>query len=284
VVENERSRLPERRKGYTQKAIVGGHKVYIRTGEYEDGKLGEIFIDMHKEGAAFRSLMNNFAIAISIGLQYGVPLEEYVEAFTFTRFEPNGIVEGNDAIKMATSILDYIFRELAVSYLGRNDLAHVKPSDLDFDAMGSGEVAVKEDAIVEEKAKRSLDVVKSKVSTGFVRSSNLVVFNNPSFGSVGNAALAHDHQHDHAPAVMERNGAPASAGVQIAVEASITAQESIIVGQTVAKAVDDRLAKIREARVKGYEGDSCGECGNFTLVRNGTCMKCNTCGSTSGCS
>src|SRR5690606_30302624 len=112
---HERRRLPHRRKGYTQKAIVGGHKVYLRTGEYEDGMLGEIFVDMHKEGAAFRSLMNNFAIAVSIGLQYGVPLEEFVEAFTFTRFEPSGPVQGNDAIKMATSIIDYVFRELAVS-------------------------------------------------------------------------------------------------------------------------------------------------------------------------
>jgi ribonucleoside-diphosphate reductase alpha chain len=277
VIEKDRERLPERRKGYTQKAIVGGHKVYIRTGEYENGKLGEIFIDMHKEGAAFRSLMNNFAIAISIGLQYGVPLEEYVEAFTFTRFEPNGIVEGNDAIKMATSILDYIFRELAVSYLGRNDLAHVKPSDLDFDAMGSGEseATVRE----AEKSDRGLDAVKKIASTGFVRS-NLVLFRN-----VGNTALAHDHDHHHhEPVMMERNGAPASPGVAIAVEAAVTAQQSAMVGQTVARAVDDRLSKIREARVKGYEGDSCGECGNFTLVRNGTCMKCNTCGSTSGCS
>ena len=278
VAENERERLPERRKGYTQKAIVGGHKVYIRTGEYETGKLGEIFIDMHKEGAAFRSLMNNFAIAISIGLQYGVPLEEYVEAFTFTRFEPNGIVEGNDAIKMATSILDYIFRELAVSYLGRNDLAHVKPADLDFDAMGSGE----SEATAREKGERGLDV-KKFASTGYLRSSNLVLFKN-----VGNTALAHDHDHDHhhghGPVVMERNGAPVSAGVAIAVETEIAATESAIVGATVARAVDDRLAKIREARMKGYEGDSCGECGNFTLVRNGTCMKCTTCGSTSGCS
>ena len=122
IVEREvragRERLPQRRKGYTQKAIVGGHKVYLRTGEYEDGRVGEIFIDMHKEGAAFRSVMNNFAIAISIGLQYGVPLEEFVEAYTFTRFEPSGMVEGNDAIKMSTSVLDYIFRELAISYLG----------------------------------------------------------------------------------------------------------------------------------------------------------------------
>ena len=123
-----REKLPERRKGYTQKAIVGGHKVYLRTGEYADGTLGEIFIDMHKEGAGFRAMMNNFAIAVSVGLQYGVPLEEFVEAFTFTRFEPAGMVQGNDSIKNATSILDYIFRELAVSYLDRTDLAHVKPA------------------------------------------------------------------------------------------------------------------------------------------------------------
>ncbi len=128
VRSHEREKLPHRRKSYTQKAIVGGHKVYLHTGEYEDGRLGEIFIDMHKEGAAFRSLMNNFAIAISVGLQYGVPLEEFVEAFTFTRFEPAGLVIGNDSIKNATSVLDYIFRELAVSYLGRTDLAHVVPS------------------------------------------------------------------------------------------------------------------------------------------------------------
>ena len=120
-----RERLPDRRGGYTQKAHVGGHKVYLRTGDYPDGRLGEIFIDMHKEGSAFRSLMNNFAIAVSLGLQHGVPLEEYVDAFTFTRFEPAGLVRGNDRIKNATSILDYVFRELAVSYLGRDDLAHV---------------------------------------------------------------------------------------------------------------------------------------------------------------
>ena len=124
-----RESLPARRRGYTQKACVGGRKIYLSTGEYADGRLGEIFIDMHNEGAAFRSLMNNFAIAISIGLQYGVQLEEYVDAFTFTRFDPAGLVQGNDAIKNATSILDYVFRELAVSYLGRDDLAHVPPTD-----------------------------------------------------------------------------------------------------------------------------------------------------------
>ncbi len=133
-----RDKLPSRRKGYTQKAIVGGHKVYLRTGEYDDGQLGEIFIDMHKEGAAFRAMMNNFAIAISLGLQYGVPLDEYVEAFTFTRFEPAGMVMGNDRIKNATSILDYVFRELAVSYLDRDDLAHV-PADGPTTALGKGE-------------------------------------------------------------------------------------------------------------------------------------------------
>ncbi len=135
---HERERLPHRRKSYTQKAIVGGHKVYLHTGEYEDGRLGEIFIDMHKEGAAFRSLMNNFAIAISVGLQYGVPLEEFVEAFTFTRFEPAGLVIGNDSIKNATSVLDYIFRELGVSYLGRTDLAHVVPAPDEDIGQGAG--------------------------------------------------------------------------------------------------------------------------------------------------
>jgi ribonucleoside-diphosphate reductase alpha chain len=140
IVERERSRtrLPDRRKGYIQKAAVGGHKVYLHTGEYDDGLLGEIFIDMHKEGAAFRSLMNNFAIAISIGLQYGVPLDEFVDAFVYTRFEPAGRVEGNDSIKSATSILDYIFRELAVSYLDRDDLANADPDEFTADGLGSG--------------------------------------------------------------------------------------------------------------------------------------------------
>ena len=156
IVEREvrgREKLPGRRKGYTQKAIVGGHKVYLRTGEYDDGRIGEIFIDMHKEGAAFRAMANNFAIAVSLGLQYGVPLEEYVEAFTFTRFEPAGMVTGNEAIKNATSILDYIFRELAISYLGRHDLAHVQPEDMNSTTIGRGVEAEK----------------PAPVSNGFVR-------------------------------------------------------------------------------------------------------------------
>src|SRR6202035_723342 len=170
----ERRRLPGRRKGYTQKAIVGGHKVYLRTGEYEDGRIAEVFIDMHKEGSAFRSLMNNFAIAISLGLQYGVPLEEFVEAFTFTRFEPAGIVEGNDAIKMATSILDYIFRELAVSYLDRNDLAHVEPADLMPDTIGKGVIAESNLREIDDDESASVGaevaaIVQKVTSNGYVR-------------------------------------------------------------------------------------------------------------------
>jgi len=155
-----RRRLPNRRKGYTQKAKVGGHNVYLRTGEYEDGALGEIFIDMHKEGASFRAMMNNFAMAISLGLQHGVPLDEFVEAFTFTKFEPGGLVIGNDVIKNATSIIDYVFRELAVSYLERDDLAHVKPekpSLTDLVAEEGGETAYIE------------QLFKNSASTGFSR-------------------------------------------------------------------------------------------------------------------
>ena len=256
---NERQRLPNRRKGYTQKAIVGGHKVYLRTGEYENGKLGEIFIDMHKEGAAFRSLMNNFAIAISIGLQYGVPLEEYVEAFTFTRFEPSGMVEGNEVIKMATSVLDYIFREVAVSYLGRNDLSHAQPSDILPDSLGDGE---KEGELPDDPA-RTIAAIQRVASTGFVRSSNLLVITG---GAKGNGAAA----------------AETASGLQTAVGENATA--AVAVSEAVATAVDASLERARVARAKGYEGDACGECGNFTLVRNGTCMKCVTCGATSGCS
>ncbi|MEQ9329697.1 MAG: vitamin B12-dependent ribonucleotide reductase [Rhodospirillales bacterium] len=250
----ERRKLPHRRKGYTQKAIVGGHKVYLRTGEYEDGGVGEIFIDMHKEGAAFRSLMNNFAIAISIGLQYGVPLEEFVEAFTFTRFEPSGIVEGNDTIKMATSILDYIFRELAISYLNRNDLAHVEPDDLTPDTLGKGDE--------EGDLAAGTSVVERLASRGYVRN-NLVVLKNA-------MRLAMD---------VDGGG-----GAEVAVSREVHAHAVVSMTPEVESAADNRLVKMREARMKGYEGDSCGECGNFTLVRNGTCMKCVTCGSTSGCS
>ena len=255
-----RRRLPERRKGYTQKAIVGGHKVYLRTGEYDDGSVGEIFIDMHKEGAAFRSLMNNFAIAISIGLQYGVPLEEFVDAFTFTRFEPFGRVEGNDTIKMATSLLDYIFRELAISYLGREDLAHATPADLLHDTTGRGD---KNDGLPEldENVSETLERVKKLASTGYMRGTNLVVLNQPKKTTKD----------------TEKETVAMAVGAETAT--------SVSMGSAMANGGTDATADARTAaRMKGYEGDACGECGNFTLVRNGTCMKCDTCGSTSGCS
>jgi len=256
VIAASRRRLPDRRKGYTQKSIVGGHKVYLRTGEYEDGKLGEIFIDMHKEGAAFRAMMNNFAIAISIGLQYGVPLEEFVEAFTFTRFEPSGMVEGNNAIKMSTSILDYIFRELAISYLSRNDLAHVTPTDLTPDSLGRG------NSEGHLPSAGVGTVVERFTSKGYVRS-NLLVLKGGAAGVMGGTAVAQ------------------AAGVTTIEE--VTAVVSGDADELIAE-FDARSEQIREARLRGYEGDACGECGNFTLVRNGTCLKCNTCGGTSGCS
>jgi ribonucleoside-diphosphate reductase alpha chain len=258
----ERRKLPERRKGYTQKAIVGGHKVYLRTGEYEDGKLAEIFIDMHKEGSAFRSLMNNFAIAISIGLQYGVPLEEFVEAFTFTRFEPAGLVEGNDAIKMSTSILDYIFRELAISYAGRDDLAHVQPADLIPDTVGKG---VDREGLPPEGRPDVAAVMQRVASNGYVRN-KLTVFQGGA-GAKPSAAIA-----------------AAQASAAAAATAIATVQVATAAAEGVVEVINARLEAIRTARMKGYEGDSCGECGNFTLVRNGTCLKCETCGSTSGCS
>lgn len=175
---SSRRKLPTRRKGYTQKAVIGGHKIYLRTGEYEDGTPGEIFIDMHKEGAAFRSMMNNFAIAISIGLQYGVPLDEFVDAFTFTRFEPSGLVEGNEAIKMSTSILDYVFRELAISYLSRNDLAHVDMTDIRPDTIGHGSG---DDGSPEPAYGRRAEDIQRRIanlaSNGYVRG-NLYVLSN----------------------------------------------------------------------------------------------------------
>ncbi|WP_137390603.1 vitamin B12-dependent ribonucleotide reductase [Rhodoligotrophos defluvii] len=278
----KRQKLPHRRKGYTQKALVGGHKVYLRTGEYEDGRLGEIFIDMHKEGAAFRAMMNNFAIAVSLGLQYGVPLEEYVEAFTFTRFEPAGLVQGNEAIKNATSILDYVFRELAVSYLGRNDLAHVDPADIGFDALGKGDVEGKapdgEDELHGPRVPAALPAAKY-LSTGYIRqkvSGNVVVMAKNAMASSA-SATALQHQLEQAYA-----SGPSAIGT-LAYEARTEATLHGFADSAAQPIVDD-LSRRAEARMKGYEGEACGECGNFTMVRNGTCLKCDTCGSTSGCS
>ena len=228
----ERRRLPDRRAGYTQKARIGNHKIYLRTGEYEDGTLGEIFIDMHKEGAAFRSMTNCFAIAVSLGLQHGVPLEEFVDAFLFTRFEPNGMVQGNPHIKMTTSIIDYIFRELAITYLGRHDLAHVMPEDLRHDTIGSQNP----------------------------RSEHLAPFTAPPVVPVAPSA---------------------SAGATAATTAVAPAPVS---GRAVTPVAPLLMTERDQARLRGYEGDPCWNCGQFTLARNGTCLKCDSCGETSGCS
>jgi ribonucleoside-diphosphate reductase alpha chain len=291
IVMREREKMPDRRKGYTQKAVVGGHKVYLRTGEYDDGRIGEIFIDMHKEGAALRSFINNFAIAVSLGLQYGVPLEEYVDAFTFTRFEPAGPVQGNDSIKYATSILDYVFRELAVSYMSRFDLAHVDPTESGFDALGKG---VEEGKEPEGHAHHQATKYLSKGLTRS-RTDNLVVMRGgstavsagsdsaPSGGSKvtslspggghgrvsdtheGAVALKQEAQHDLSPTEKLEALQWSKAGAAAA-------------------AAPSKAERRAEAKAKGYEGEMCSECGNFTLVRNGTCMKCDTCGSTTGCS
>jgi len=272
---HEREKLPHRRKSYTQKAVVGGHKVYLHTGEYEDGRLGEIFIDMHKEGAAFRSLMNNFAIAISVGLQYGVPLEEFVEAFTFTRFEPAGLVIGNDSIKNATSVLDYIFRELGVSYLGRTDLAHVIPSADEDLGNGSGGGGTQEVAITK------------LASSGYLRGRTQMSMVK---GGAAPKMLAHDEDeeqfgHFEADNDIHLDLSEIRAGVEATLNTVSAQVASLEAAMHIKPAVrDTRAARAAEARLKGFEGDNCGACGNFTLVRNGTCMKCNTCGSTSGCS
>ena len=262
VYKSGRHKLPGRRKGYTQKAVVGGHKVYLRTGEYEDGSLGEIFVDMHKEGAAFRSMMNNFAMAISIGLQYGVPLEEYVEAFSFTRFEPSGMVSGNDAIKMATSILDYIFRELAISYLGRTDLAHTDPTDLVPSSIGEAYKDASGDGEGDRPAMMtSAAALTHYTSNGFVRS-NIYVLKGGKEKNTAQTSL----ESSGGLALDEYKDTALEAGIAAPAELSTSAEQ------------------MKLARLKGYEGDPCGECANFTLVRNGTCLKCMTCGSTSGCS
>ncbi|MGE0653900.1 MAG: vitamin B12-dependent ribonucleotide reductase, partial [Alphaproteobacteria bacterium] len=308
----EREKMPDRRKGYTQKAIVGGHKVYLRTGEYNDGRLGEIFIDMHKEGAAFRSLMNNFAIAISLGLQYGVPLEEYVEAFTFTRFEPSGFVQGNEAIKNATSILDYIFRELAISYLGRHDLAHVNPDDIGATTIGSGEsqsTRPSPDAIVSHGLVRGRTDRFSVIGRGTEPRSSGGGGGLPGGGSAGGSSTARSTTAGLGgarPAATGRSGAVALRRIEpedyapltgAAPLAGVTAVPGVTEEVTLAEipaarkpaataaAVSESVESRRAAaRMKGYVGEACGECGNFTLVRNGTCLKCDTCGSTTGCS
>ena len=253
----ERERLPDRRTGYIQKASIGGHKVYLHTGEFESGRLGEIFIDMHKEGAAFRSLMNNFAIAISIGLQYGVPLEEFVEAYVFTRFEPSGPVVGNDRIKFANSILDYLFRELGISYLGWNDLAHVNPNESTPDHLGQGEA---------ERNPGPGGVGEQLFLPGYSKG-----FNRD--GGKDDNVL---------PFTQKAANQTEASNLDLDVEVEgIEVVEDVVSSGSLASAGN---SAVNRARFQGYTGDSCTECGHFTLVRNGTCLKCETCGATTGCS
>ena len=238
----QRRKLPNKRKGYIQKAKIGGHNVYLHTGEYDDGTIGEVFIDMHKEGAAFKALTNAFAIAVSLGLQHGVPLKEFVDAFVFTRFEPNGPVIGNERIKMSTSILDYIFRDLAVNYLDRNDLAHVKPEDL------------------------KPDIVRSEGETETEQ--NL----NSGLNPAGEAVDGHEIQltlDDMDPVTADTSSFQSTVTELSTTNAPLLSGDSSIV---------------KEAEKFGFEGDPCPECGQFTLVSNGSCLKCVSCGSTTGCS
>lgn len=242
VVRTYRRKLPNRRGGYTQSSSVGGTKLYVRTGEYEDGTLGEIFLDIHKEGAAFRAVLNCFAIAVSMGLQYGVPLEEYCEQFLFTRFEPNGMVQGSDTVKFSTSIIDFVFRELAISYLGRFDLAQVEPQQL-IQLTGSG--------------------LKPESQGQTLNAGN------------GETPLFPDTSDFNIP--QSATGAP----VHAAAHASTPAHTHTLTGAHAAAA---KPSAYKTAREKGYTGDPCPECGHLTLVRNGACLKCQTCGATTGCS
>jgi ribonucleoside-diphosphate reductase alpha chain len=221
---SRRRALPGRRKGYTQKAKIGGHSIYLRTGEYEDGQLGEIFLDINKEGTLLRSMMNAFAVSVSLGLQYGVPLDEFVDVFTFARFEPNGLVSGHDNIKRSTSIIDLIFRDLACNYLGREDLVHIKPEPKDSDD---------EDDSLDHVQASNYEVEVSADGSRFPRTSE------------------------------------SSRVIPVALSE---------------EAFDDFASRYAEAKMKGYEGDPCPDCGALTLVRNGSCLKCDSCGNTTGCS
>ena len=241
----------------------------MRTGEYEDGRLGEIFIDMHKEGAAFRAMMNNFAISISLGLQYGVPLDEYVDAFTFTRFEPAGMVMGNDRIKNATSILDYVFRELAVSYLDREDLAHVNPESPT--ALSKGEA--------ESTARASMpaqNVVSRGMTRGKLQGQNLMlVTGGPT--AVPNPVAA--IQTSTVTALKNSTAYKPEPGVA---PAAFNAGELSPIPSP-PPSTDVRQLR-QEAQMKGYTGDQCTTCNSMRMKVSGHCMVCEDCGTTTGCS
>ncbi|RYE10641.1 MAG: vitamin B12-dependent ribonucleotide reductase [Hyphomicrobiales bacterium] len=266
-VSREREKLPNRRKGYTQKANIGGHKVYVRTGEFDDGRLGEIFIDMHKEGAAFRAMMNNFAISISLGLQYGVPLDEYVEAFTFTRFEPAGMVMGNDRIKNATSILDYIFRELAVSYLDREDLAHVHtdtPTALSKTDEGQRPAPIP-----------AQNLVSRGMTRGRVKDQNLMLVAGGPIAQTFNPVSA-----------MQTSTVTAlKAATALKIDPTPSAFNAGEVNPLPSPPPSTDIKQLRsQAQMQGYTGDQCSNCNSMRMKVSGHCMVCEDCGTTTGCS
>jgi ribonucleoside-diphosphate reductase alpha chain len=298
--------------GYTQKAKIGNHSIYIRTGEYEDGSLGEIFLDMHREGAAFRSLLNSFAITVSLGLQYGVPLEEYVDAFTFSRFEPNGMVQGHDYVKIATSVIDYIFRDLAISYLKRSDLGQVKLEDLHStatksDMVDSGDTKQRSGEKQAFKPQPSPSIGAGAGALGYSpggqKSSGLSglastgLSSQPaSPGSMGPQARGDNIRETPKGSIGLHAGLQRPAGSRLAEDGgpaggsvfsrAAFAQSSPSPVQVLdqSRVEQSELFKIAQARIKGYEGDPCPSCGSFTLIRSGTCMKCDNCANTTGCS
>jgi ribonucleoside-diphosphate reductase alpha chain len=283
TVRGVRKHLPDRRMGYTQKAKIGGHSIFIRTGEYGDGNLGEIFLDMHKEGAAFRSLLNGFAITVSLGLQYGVPLEEYVDAFTFSRFEPNGMVKGHDYVKMATSVIDYIFRDLAISYLKRTDLGQVKPEDL----LSTGTKSESEAADVKYRQAEKQSV-ESKPQTERRTASDTPELPRSSLGgSTGKPASKTQTGDGSRPSSPQGSLNQAEFPALVKTSTFLQPQTAPAV-QTQVRVLEppgeSEVIKIVHARIMGYEGDPCSSCGSFTLIRNGTCMRCDSCGGTTGCS
>ncbi len=288
-VASEQEKLPGRRKGYTQKAKIGGNTIFLRTGEYDDGRLGEIFLDMNKEGSALRAFINNFAISVSLGLQYGVPLEEYVEAFIFTKFEPAGMVQGNDAIKNATSILDYVFRELAVSYLGRSDLAHVDQSDFSQTAMGKSVEDGKTQVVSSGLTRgHKLSVVKPAAepmgsATPPAPSKGATQVTAIATGTLASSSAALAANLNAEPTAFKRDLDPETAPSASPEETLEVVTEVEVTTETKTTSINKNEERVK-SMMQGYTGNSCDDCGNFTMVRNGTCEKCDTCGATSGCS
>ncbi|MDE2696135.1 MAG: vitamin B12-dependent ribonucleotide reductase [Chloroflexota bacterium] len=276
LLRGERVSLPSRRNGFAQKARVGGHTIYLHTGEFEDGSLGELFISMSKDGAAFRSLMNCFAIAVSIGLQHGVPLEAYVDSFLFTKFEPNGMVTGNDRIHMATSIIDYVFRELAVTYLGRNDVAHIGQVDLSSTSTAEEEYEASVFADADAPASNGASIEAPPALPA--PNAELVV---PIAGGsdVADSAVA-----DPPAPAASAPPAPAPEPPAATAPSRAPAAQTATATSTVPLQMSDTATRTLQAKQMGFEGDPCPECGQMMMVRSGTCLKCVSCGATSGCS